>query len=137
MGLSCGENVLRLIFFLFNLFLWLSGVGLIIGGAVSLSNADDFAVNPESSLSHARGIFIGVIVVGCFVFLLGFLGCAGSLLKIRFMLAGFAVLVFLLLVIEIALGIAAIASKDKVETDIERIFNKSIESYSDSEAIRK
>ncbi|XP_015905098.2 CD63 antigen-like [Parasteatoda tepidariorum] len=55
------------------------------------------------------------IVVGCVMFVVAFLGCCGAIRHNHFMVIAFAVLVFILMILEVAGGVAAYYYKDEVQ----------------------
>ena len=73
---SMGANIVRLLFFVFNLFVWLFGISVIVLGATSLKVVGLFIIS---------NIVLGV---GLLIALLGFLGCCGAIKRKRVLLTG-------------------------------------------------
>ncbi|KAJ3047559.1 hypothetical protein HK097_011424 [Rhizophlyctis rosea] len=107
-GFMFVKNLLLLINFLS----MLAGLILIIGGAYSKStvSGDNFALLNVAGALAGWAIAIGVIVTA-----VGFFGCFGAANEKGMLLKTYFAMLLLLVVLEIAVGIAAYAKKDDVE----------------------
>jgi len=115
MALTKGGQILKYLVFIFNLFFWLSGLVLIIIGAIAKTN--NFNLQHYVG-SGANGAPILLIVVGCIITVLGFFGCFGAIRENFCMLITFSALLGLIFICELAAGIASYALHDKVEAYI-------------------
>jgi len=112
MAVSKGVQVLKYLVFIFNLLFWLSGIALIVVGAIGLVGNQTFE---RYAGQGAQGAAILLIVVGCIVFVLGFLGCFGAIRENFCLLVTFAILLALIFILELAAGIACYVLRNKVE----------------------
>lgn len=136
MGLSCSENVLRIVFFVFNILLGLCGLVIIITGSLAYKNVKEVKEIDDQALKSIENIAIGINVLGVVVFLLGFLGCTGALLKIRYMLLGFVIILVIVLLAEIGLGIAA-DTTDEIQNETVKLLDDSMPLYNGDTEIKK
>lgn len=125
MGLSCGMNVLKILLFIFNFIFWLLGVAVLavgiwsrVDGASWESLLQDSTVLNAANLMIASGVIVAVI---------GFLGCCGAIKKSECMLVSYAILIFLIFILEIGAGIYAYTKKDDVQNDLADNLQKAIE----------
>ncbi|XP_076344514.1 CD63 antigen-like [Tachypleus tridentatus] len=112
---SGGMSVIKFLLFAFNLLFLISGIGLIIIGALSLKNLSkyaDFLVDKNTTSPTI------LITIGSIVFVLSFLGCCGAWKENYCMLMTFAVLLFLIFAVELAAGIAAYIYRKDLEKAI-------------------
>jgi len=119
----CGVACARTLLIFFNLIFWLAGGGLL--GIGIWMKIDDTIINylkvvnieaSDSLIEHASTIFI---VVGAFIFVVGFLGCCGALKKHPGMLFLYALLVFVAMAAEIAAAVLALIYRQKIENHLE------------------
>ncbi|XP_069483790.1 tetraspanin-8 isoform X1 [Ambystoma mexicanum] len=120
------SKCLKYSMFVFNVLFWISGC-IILGVAIALRISKDaqkyFGLDASaSSASHlAMDVLIGV---GATTMVVGFLGCCGAIKENRFMLATFFVLLFVILLIQIAVGALAVVYHKKVEEKLPLILQK-------------
>jgi len=123
----CGEFI-RIILFVLNFIFWAAG-GVILGVGiyvkVQLEQLKDVAVSHDTLNTSA----LFLISLGCIVFVVGLLGCCGSLTQNRCMLLLYFSLVTLIFIGEIALAIAVYANKDTVTTSIKDQFKDCMGKY--------
>eukprot|EP01097_Dermamoeba_algensis_P000403 TRINITY_DN113_c0_g1_i1.p1 TRINITY_DN113_c0_g1~~TRINITY_DN113_c0_g1_i1.p1 ORF type:complete len:246 (+),score=36.92 TRINITY_DN113_c0_g1_i1:119-856(+) len=103
-------NCVKLCLLVGNLLILVVGLGLVGFGIytkIKGANIDSFHMNSSE-------ISIGVIIVGCFVVVLSFLGCCGSCTENRCLLILFFIVISVLLLAEGGLGITAFVLRDKV-----------------------
>uniref|UniRef100_UPI00358EC803 CD63 antigen-like n=1 Tax=Myxine glutinosa TaxID=7769 RepID=UPI00358EC803 len=126
MVLEGGMKIVKYLLFVFNLLFWLSGLVLIIIGAVVQAK-----VGSSGELGHdvGSGAPILLIVVGSVIFIVAFFGCCGAVRESRCMLGTFIGLLVIILVVEIAAAIAAFVYKDRVKGLVDTELKKSLDSY--------
>lgn len=122
-GMKCVKYVL----FLFNLIFFICGLALIIVGAVTLTQVNNYITFLGGS---ATGLAILVIVIGCIIFTIGFFGCCGAYKENYCMVMTFAFLLGIIFVLEIAAGIGAYVARDQVGDLITDEMEDSMSSYS-------
>jgi len=114
--MACATNMVRYAFFLFNLIIWILGVVVLGVGIWSRVENDTWKdLITADTLAQASNL---LIAAGIIVAMLGFLGCCGAIKKIQALLIGYAVLVFLIFVLEIAAGAYAYTKQDEVEAQL-------------------
>lgn len=127
-------NVIKYILFVFNLIFALSGVGIIVAGALVLSQFGDSQRFLEDRILAPP---IVLIVAGSIVFLIAFLGCCGAIKENYLMLIAFAVLLLVIFIVELAVGIAAGVAKDDFSDALRNTLRNSMKNYRTNEADRQ
>ncbi|XP_032801942.1 CD63 antigen-like isoform X1 [Petromyzon marinus] len=115
MALEGGMACIKYLVLLFNLLFWLSGLGLIIVGAMAQMHIGAFSV-VTGNLSGAPYV---IIAVGVVIFVVAAFGCCGAHKESYFMVATFSVFLFLIFVAELAAGIGAYIFKDQLRDVVE------------------
>lgn len=122
-GKSCGFTCLKYCLFIVNLAVWLLGLALIVVSAVSLagSSADEA---PLPGLQSVRNAAATALFLGCLLFIVGFLGCCGSVRESKPLLVGYFAILLIVLIFEIAvLGLAfAYANSSAMEEALNNQF---------------
>ncbi|XP_055602392.1 tetraspanin-6 [Uranotaenia lowii] len=129
---SCGTTFIKYLLFVFNLIFAVSGFILLIAGIIVLLDVNDYQHFIEDKLLAPP---IVLIVVGAFVFLVASLGCYGAIKKSSKLLNAFAVFLIIVLLIEIAVGISAVAFKSDLENALERQLEKSIMRHNNADMV--
>jgi len=127
-------NCIKYLMFFFNFLFWLSGLILIIIGAIIRDKYGD-TLNLVSSKFGSAPVLI--IVVGAIVFVIGFLGCCGAVKENYCMVTTFAVLLGLIFILEIVAGILGFVYKGDVNKVAEEQLSKSIADYDNDEGAKK
>ncbi|OQV25812.1 putative CD63 antigen [Hypsibius exemplaris] len=113
------QKCIKWLMFGFNLLFWITGVTLIIAGAVAQSHSKEYSRFYEGVTVSAPVL---LIIVGVFISIIAFLGCCGAARDNYSMLMGFAVIVSIIFIVQVAGGIAGYVQKGKVTTAINEIF---------------
>lgn len=137
MVFGCAAQTVKCLVVFFNLLACIAGLALIIGGAIAVTDervqklakeeAELEKIYPGENNPAIGGLvklLYGIIAIGCFIFLLGFLGCAGGLLENKCMLGTFIAIMIFLMITQLALGILAAVYKDKLENLVYVHLNK-------------
>jgi hypothetical protein len=129
MALSCGTKIVKYLLFLFNLIIWLCGVVLLGIGVWILSAHANAAyylhiANLDYGLIQASAITI--VVVGSLIFFVGALGCCGACRENNSCLTGFAFMLIVLLIIQIAAVIMAGVLHSQILTELGKAMNKTM-----------
>lgn len=101
-GNSCGFTCLKYCLFIVNLVVWLLGLALIVVSAVSLAGSSSTEEAPLPGLQSVRSAAATALFLGCLLFIVGFLGCCGSLKESKVLLIGYFVILLIVLIFEIA-----------------------------------
>ncbi|KAH9597015.1 cd63 antigen, variant 2 [Schistosoma haematobium] len=112
MALGCGYKCLQCLLVIFNCGAFICGLGLIVVGALGLHSVVNHWKDIEPPL---QSLIIFIIVLGCFLFVLGALGMFGACTKNVCLLTTYCILLSILIVAEIAAGIFAILEKPKLQ----------------------
>lgn len=131
----------RIIVFTLNFAFWASGILLVVFGSMALADPSSIikmlnlidgvenVTNLIDVLGLLEGVAIFMIVLGCFLFLLGGNGCHGVAKKHRKSILAYNVLLLCSILIEIALIIYAAVypgtTEDQVKTDLQASLNES------------
>ncbi|EFA09563.1 23 kDa integral membrane protein [Tribolium castaneum] len=130
---SCELGVVKYILFTFNLIFAISGVGLIVAGAFVLSDVGEFEHFMEGRILAPPVV---LIVAGCIVFLVASLGCYGAIRESYYMLMAFALCLLIILIIELAVGIAAAVYKNDFQMSMKDIMKSSMQRFENSKSDR-
>lgn len=124
--LTCSEELLRLLFFVFTATFWAIGIVLIALGTHSIISVHDYEKFDVHYVTNVSGILIGT---GVFIFIFGFLGCVGACYKKEWMLYLFSIIIVLLFCLEFSIGIYAIMNKGEAFQVLEKSMDHSLEHY--------
>ncbi|XP_076344536.1 CD63 antigen-like [Tachypleus tridentatus] len=119
----CGMSMMKYLLFAFNLLFVISGIGLIIAGALSLKNITKYSDFMEDENTASSTL---LITVGSIIFILAFLGCYGAWKESYWMLITFAVLLTIIFALELAAGIAAYVYRKEVVKTFEEIMQNDL-----------
>lgn len=118
MAVGCGAKCSKFLLIFFNIIFWLSGcviLGIGIWMTVDQSIVDNLKIltveEDDPTLQYAAYV---LIAMGCFVFLVGFLGCCGAIKESKCMLGLYIFFLLLIMAGELAAGILALVYKDKI-----------------------
>lgn len=99
--MGCGMSMVKYLLFLFNLLCALCGIVFIVLGSLFLSHVSSFKEFVDEL--GAQQIPIGLIVLGSLIFIIAFFGCCGAIRESYCMSMTYAVSLFVLIVLDIAL----------------------------------
>jgi len=107
--MGCGITTVKYLLFIFNLVFALCGLALVIAGALCYANIDkaDYFMERVKNEANFSASPIALIVVGAIVFVVAFFGCCGAIRESHCMIITFAVFLLVILIVQIAIGIAA------------------------------
>ncbi|KAH9597014.1 cd63 antigen [Schistosoma haematobium] len=134
MALGCGYKCLQCLLVIFNCGAFICGLGLIVVGALGLHSVVNHWKDIEPPL---QSLIIFIIVLGCFLFVLGALGMFGACTKNVCLLTTYCILLSILIVAEIAAGIFAILEKPKVKKHVTDALREFVKEYSHDEHVSK
>lgn len=114
--------------FIFNFLFWLCGI-LILGVAIWIrvsKNGQEILSSEDSSTKSYIAVDI-LIAVGATIMVLSFLGYCGAIKESRCMLILFFIGLFLILLLQVAAGILAVAFRSKCENVLNETLYKNVE----------
>lgn len=127
-GMSCGMKTLRFFMVLFNIIFLLIGLALLGFGIYvkvdpslgKLKQVLPINGDPavENNLSYLDAIAIAIIVLGCVLVVIGFLGCCGAMKQVKIFLVLYAIVIGIIIAIEIGVTIYFVAFKSKFEDQV-------------------
>lgn len=129
---SCGMSVIKYILFIFNFAFAISGLGILIAGALVLADVNEFNHFLEGRVIAPP---IVLIITGAVVFLIASLGCYGAIKENPNLLYIFAVLLGIIFIVELAVGIAACVFKSDLEDALKSSLQESIARSSNEDLI--
>lgn len=136
MAVEGASKCVKYLLFVFNLLFFVSGLGLVIVGALAQAKVGAFGKLSDNATTGAPVL---LIVVGSIILVVAFFGCFGSIKENRCMLGTFTALLVIILLVEIAAGIAAFVFKDKIKgyfsKDLADLYNKYPGSASEAKVI--
>lgn len=118
--------VIKYLMFFFNFIFWLSGLALIVVGAIIKSNYGDYFSYADSKFATTP---VFLIVVGVIVTIIGFLGCCGAIKENYCMVTSFAVLLGIIFILEIVAGILGFVYRKEVEKVTKDALERAINEY--------
>lgn len=119
---------IKYLVFIFNFLFWLSGLALIIIGAIVKSKYGDYLSYGDDG-SKFTSVSVFVIIVGVIVFVIGFLGCCGAIRENYCMVSTFAVLLGIIFILEIVAGALGFAYRKKVENHVNDSLKDAVSKY--------
>lgn len=123
-------SVIKYLMFFFNFLFWLSGLALIIVGAIIRDKYGDYFSYADNKFANAA---VFIIVVGVIVFVIGFLGCCGAIKENYCMVTTFSVLLGIIFLLEIVAGALGFAYKKKVEDTATTALERAVGDYSNDD----
>ncbi|VDO16728.1 unnamed protein product [Rodentolepis nana] len=121
MPLSCTGKLLRILLIVFNLLVFVAG-GIMAGFGIYLV-VEAKLFNMTSNLMI---FLVAFLVIGCLVFITGFLGCVGAWKKSKCLLRMFATILVLIIIAEIACGVILLVKRNEFKPFIREFFTKAI-----------
>ncbi|KAM6929127.1 CD63 antigen isoform 1-T3 [Lycodopsis pacificus] len=131
MAVEGGMKCVKFLLFVFNLIFWLCGLVLIVVGVLVQIGLHNTVAIRDASASAGPIVIIGIGVV---IFFVAFFGCCGAWKENYCMVTTFAILLFLLIVVEIAAVIAGYMFREKLSNVVEDSLTEMISGYENSTA---
>lgn len=122
-------TVVKYLMFFFNFLFWLSGLALIVIGAVIRDKYGDYFSYADNSFAN---VAVFIIIVGVIVFIIGFLGCCGAIKENYCMVTTFAVILGIIFILEIVAGAVGFAYRKKVEEKATDALKRAVKNYDET-----
>ena len=123
-------EVIQCLLCFFNLLFCLSGLALIVTGAVIKVKYGDYLIFVDNKYATAAVL---LLAVGVIVFVISFFGCCGALRENYCMVTTFAVLLTMIFILEIAAAVLGFAFHKDAEEAVEKALDHGIKSYNNKE----
>jgi CD63 antigen len=127
--MGAGQKVVKWLMLVFNLLFWVSGIGLIIAGALAQTVYKPYLTFIDQTYVSAPVL---LIVVGAVITIIAFFGCCGSAKENYCMLITFAVLLSVIFFVELAGGIVGYIERDRVSNYLQGNMEAAIGKYNKS-----
>lgn len=127
-------SVIKYLMFFFNFLFWLSGLVLIVIGAIIRDKYGDYFSYADNKFANAA---VFIIIVGVVVFVIGFLGCCGAVKENYCMVTTFAVLLAIIFILEIVAGALGFTYKKKVDSVAKAALDKAVKQYGEVDGEKK
>jgi len=116
--MGCGMSMVKYILFIFNLICALCGIAVLAVGIGFLLKYDNILKAFEDlNVNVAPVLFI---IVGSAIFLIAFFGCCGAIRESHCMVSTYAGFLFVLLVVQIVIGVLVFTNVAEVQRAAER-----------------
>ncbi|XP_022082939.1 CD151 antigen-like [Acanthaster planci] len=129
MAQGCGAKTSKFILFVFNALVWVASIILIAIGGYVLNNSSKYSDLFGEGSSTLNGVCGVVIGVGCFIFLVGFLGCCGAVVENGLFLKLYFVFLLVLVLAEFIGGIVAFVYRNDIREFIEKNLDEQVTKY--------
>lgn len=114
--MGCGTDLVKYLFFAFNVIFWILGIVVFAIGIYSRVESDSWqALIDVNTIFEAANL---LIAAGVIVAILGFFGCCGAIKKWQWMLVAYSILVILIFILEVAAGGYAYQNREKVQNQL-------------------
>jgi CD63 antigen len=121
--MDCASSLVKYLMFIFNLIFALSGLALLVLGALYFFKVGDFQPALEHSPIGVAPILL--IILGAIVFVIAFFGCCGAIRESSCMLTTYAIILLVIFIIQVALGVY-VYLQIKDENDFKNILRKDL-----------
>ncbi|XP_075220016.1 CD63 antigen-like [Lycorma delicatula] len=133
--ISPGMKCIKYLLILFNLMFMVTGLCVIIVGTAINSLYAEYAKFLESQLFFSPSAVL--VVVGCIIFTIAFLGCFGALRESTCMVTMFSTLLAFIFVIELAVGLSGYFMQDEVKEILVSSINETMHEYRNDPVAQK
>ncbi|XP_018650439.1 cd63 antigen-like [Schistosoma mansoni] len=132
--MACGYKCLKILLMIFNILIFACGIALIVIGSLSRIAINNYSSENDSNINC---LLIFVIVFGCFLLLLGFLGVCGLSTENTYCLIVYTVLLSVMVAAETAAGIAAAVLREDVKTQFLSLVKSFVSEYDKNPNFKK
>ncbi|XP_002736864.1 CD63 antigen-like [Saccoglossus kowalevskii] len=123
-----GMKIVKYLVFFFNFLFWVCGLALIVVGALAQVKYSEYT---DITGGLFAGLPIYLIIIGCIISVVGFLGCCGAIKENYCMITTFAVILIIILILEIAAVIAGYILQDEIYDAVNEGLTDSMDDYVD------
>lgn len=135
MALGGGMSCVKYLLFGFNLLFAITGLILLIVGIKTEINTSPYIDLTDAKLYTSAPVVL--IIVAIIVFIVAFFGCCGAVKENHCMIVTFSVFLLIIIVAELAVGIAAYIKRDDLEDSITKHLQDSISQYPKDPSVKK
>jgi len=130
--MGCATSLVKFFIFFFNFLFVAGGVALVTFGVLFLNGYKTYeTILPDMGPYSFPPILI--IVIGCIVFFIAFMGCCGTIRESKCMMMTYATVLLILLIAEVALVVLFYTHQDELKDVMEKGLKKSMADYEKEE----
>ncbi|XP_011205581.2 23 kDa integral membrane protein [Bactrocera dorsalis] len=117
--MDCGGVLVKYILFIFNILFVVCGILLIVFGSILVSHIQQ--VGSFAQTFEANSVPIAILILGCVIFIISFLGCCGAIREDTCCTMTYSVIMLVLLLVQIALVILVWTQRAKFLKYVDQI----------------
>ncbi|XP_013098676.1 23 kDa integral membrane protein [Stomoxys calcitrans] len=117
--MNCLAGMVKYILYIFNLIFVICGILLIVLGSIMISNIGN--ISDFDDAINADIIPILIIVLGCVIFVIAFFGCCGAIRENICLTTTYAVFMFILFCLQIALVVWIFVQRTQFLNDMDTV----------------
>jgi len=130
--MGCATSLVKFLIFFFNFLFVAGGVALVTFGVLFINGYKTYeTILPDLGPYSFPPILI--IVIGCIVFFIAFMGCCGTIRESKCMMMTYATVLLILLIAEVALVVLFYTHQDQLKDAMEKGLKKSLTEYEKEE----
>jgi len=122
--MDCGGVIVKYVLFIFNILFVVCGILLIVFGSIMVSKISDITNSDIADTFQANSIPICILVLGCVIFIIAFLGCCGAIRENACCTMTYSVFMLILFLCQLALIIFVWTQHDKFLAQMNTIVAK-------------
>ncbi|ALC42344.1 Tsp42Ed [Drosophila busckii] len=117
--MDCGGVLVKYVLFIFNILFVICGILLIVFGSLMVSEIKNFS-NIDETFT-ANSVAIVILVLGCLIFLISFLGCCGAIRENSCALTTYSVVMLGLFLCQIALIVFVWINHVQIRNSLDKV----------------
>ncbi|KAM7343630.1 tetraspanin 42Ed [Cochliomyia hominivorax] len=119
--MDCGGVFVKYVLFIFNILFVVCGILLIVFGSLMVANIGDISNLPQSI--EANSVPIAILVLGCIIFIIAFLGCCGAIREDSCCTMTYSVIMLVLFMCQLALIVYVWMQRDKFLQSMDKMIS--------------
>ncbi|CAD7015436.1 23 kDa integral membrane protein [Ceratitis capitata] len=119
--MDCGGVIVKYILFIFNILFVVCGILLIIFGSILVSHIQQ--VGSVAQTLESNSVPIAILVLGCVIFIISFLGCCGAIREDTCCTMTYSVFMLILFLAQIALVVLVWTQRTKFLNSMDKVVN--------------
>lgn len=119
--MDCGGVLVKYVLFIFNILFVVCGILLIVFGSILVSHIQQ--VGSIAQTFEANSVPIAILVLGCVIFIISFLGCCGAIREDSCCTMTYSVLMLVLFLAQVALVILVWTQRAKFLNYMDKVVN--------------
>ncbi|XP_067634362.1 CD63 antigen-like [Eurosta solidaginis] len=127
--MNCFASLVKYAIYIINVVFVLIGILIIVLGSVMIGSLDDYS--SVHDVVDVKLLPILIIVLGCIVFLISFLGCCGAIRESSFCMTAYAICMFVLVCLQVSLVVWAFVQRSDLLKTMEE-FVKAVYNQNDA-----